>query len=73
MLLKRQCLLSTAIGVDMAYGAHHAWRAPKVGLMWRMGRDVPSPANWRSAERRELPQRGPMQSPGWLETDFGVF
>ena len=44
-----------------------AWRALKVGrcrVGWSMGKGVLSPANYSLVERRELPQRGPWQSPG---------
>jgi len=56
------------IGVDLAGLLGDAWRAPKVApwrVEWDMGRGVPFSSRLRSLEeRRELPQRGPGQSPG---------
>ena len=56
------------IGVDLAgLLGEDAWRAPKVGpcrVGWHMGGVFPLQPTKGSGERRELPQRGPRQSPG---------
>ena len=55
------------MGVDLAGILGDAWTAPKVGrcrVEWGTGRGAAPQPTRGLGERRELPRRGPGQSPG---------